>query len=116
MEISIERLPGYQPSATRPFAGLVVNINCITGGHRDVKDKFVCAIIPIGDFEGGDLCLYEQGLVIPLRTGDLVVFRSSETTHFNLHFQGKRGSLVFHTDRELTVFSKTQNHWGPNMH
>ena len=116
MRISIERLPGFQPSPVAPFAGLVIIINCITQGHRDDKDKLFCMVMPIGDFEDGDLCMYEQGLVIHLRSGDLVIFRSSETTHFNLHFVGRRGSLVFHTDKELTVFSETENHWGHCLH
>ncbi|VDB87439.1 unnamed protein product [Peniophora sp. CBMAI 1063] len=114
--ISIERLPGSQSSPTAPFAGLVVNVNVITRMHRDKKDKKFCCIIALGDWEGGDLCFYEQGLVFPLRSGDLIVFRSSETTHFNLHFRGRRASLVLHTDRELDAFEDNDNHWGDHLH
>lgn len=115
MRVTIDNLPGHQLSPTAPFAGLVVNINCITQAHRD-KDKMLCMVAPLGPFEGADLCFYEQGLVIPLRSGDLVIFRSSETTHFNLHFQGMRASLVFHTDKELDVFTETENHWSQTVY
>ena len=110
MEITLEHLPGFYTPPTTPFAGLVVNINVITRMHRAAKDKLYCCVIALGDFEGEVLCFYKQGLVIPLRTGDLVVFRSSETTHFNLHFTGRCVSLVLHTDRVMDKWAEKRNH------
>lgn len=73
MEISLRNLPNFHTPPTTPFAGLVVNINVVTRMHRDAKDKLLCCVTALGDYEGAELCFYEQGLVIPLRSGDLVV-------------------------------------------
>ncbi|EPS93764.1 hypothetical protein FOMPIDRAFT_1020398, partial [Fomitopsis schrenkii] len=34
--------------------------------HRDSKDEAVCLVLVIGDFDSGELVLYEPGLVLPL--------------------------------------------------
>lgn len=83
-----ELLPGHNVPAFWPFQSLVLNINAITKAHRDEKDCQLCLVIPIGDFVGGELCLLEMGLVLDVKPGDIVIFPSSEVTHFNLHFQG----------------------------
>jgi hypothetical protein len=66
----------------------VININVYTKAHRDSGDRHLCLVIPIGHFEGGGLCLLENGLVLELRNGDIAIFRSSEVTHFNLDYRG----------------------------
>ena len=33
----------------------------------------------VGEFSGGELVLVEQGLVLPLRNGDITVFQSVES-------------------------------------
>jgi len=85
-----ELLPGHNTPAAFPFQSLVLNINAVTKAHRDRKDYQLCLVIPVGTFEGGELCLLETGLVLDLKAGDLAVFRSSDITHFNLHFQGEQ--------------------------
>ncbi|KAL6309506.1 hypothetical protein BKA93DRAFT_716385, partial [Sparassis latifolia] len=57
-----------------------------------------CLVLAIGDYTGGELCLVEPGIIIPLRDRNLVVFRSSCITHFNLHYKGTHTSLVLHSD------------------
>ena len=79
--------------------------------HRDQSDKRICVVIPFGDWEGGDICLYELGLVVKLRPGDVLVFPSCHITHFNLHFTGFRGSLVLHSDRQGANWVKDCNGW-----
>ncbi len=107
--ITIDILPGYEVLPGQPFGGFALNINVATFSHRDVKDISICVIIPFGEYEGGELCLHEPGLVIDLRPGDMVAFYSREITHFNLHFKGGRHSLVFHTDRELKTWKTVRN-------
>lgn len=85
-------LPAY------PFSGFVINFNVTTEGHRDRKDLDSCAVMVIGDHEGGELVFYEPGLVFPLREADWIVFQSRRITHFNLFFRGFRASLVLHSD------------------
>ena len=41
-----------------------------------------------------------------METGEVVIFKSAEINHFNLHYNGKRASLVFHTDRAARSWAK----------
>ena len=107
-------LPVNNQVICAPFLGLVVNLNVATAAHRDSKDDNVCLVLAIGDYEGGELVLYEPGLVIPLRNGDFIVFRSCDVTHFNLHYKGRRASIVLHTDREMVKWHKGRNGWSTN--
>jgi predicted 2-oxoglutarate/Fe(II)-dependent dioxygenase YbiX len=77
-------------------------------------DKIICMILVISDCEGGELVLYEPGLVLDLRSGDVAIFPSDDITHFNLHFRGKRASLVFHTDKMADSWGKSRNGWATN--
>ncbi|KAG1739163.1 uncharacterized protein EDB91DRAFT_1237596 [Suillus paluster] len=81
-------LPGNHCPPFAPFISLVININVRTKAHRDGQDRHFCLVIPIGHFQGGALCLLENGLVLELRSGDVALFRSSEVTHFNLDYKG----------------------------
>ncbi|KAG1846829.1 hypothetical protein DFJ58DRAFT_843408 [Suillus subalutaceus] len=71
-------LPGNALPPVVPFISLVININVRTKAHRDSGDRHLCLVIPIGHFEGGALCLLENGLVLELRNGDIAIFRSSK--------------------------------------
>lgn len=113
MEIA-SSLPGNCASPIAPFVSLVINVNVCTKAHRDVFDRHLCLVIPVGHFEGGALCLLENGLVLELRPGDVALFRSSEVTHFNLNYKGARASLVFQTDREFAAWVKNNNGWVDN--
>lgn len=111
-----ESLPAGYIASAPPFLSLVVNVNIRTEAHRDVKDKNICMVIPIGDFQGGELVLVEQGLVLELGNGDVVVFRSAESTHFNLDYSGKRASFVLNTDSHMDSWEKNKNGWAGNDH
>lgn len=104
-------MPGNEQPVGAPFLGLVVNVNVVTAAHRDSKDEGVCLVLVVGDFEGGELVLYEPGLVLPLRNGDFTIFPSCELTHFNLHYKGKRASIVLQTDREIRRWMADYNGW-----
>ncbi|KAI5894714.1 uncharacterized protein SCHCODRAFT_01090196 [Schizophyllum commune H4-8] len=105
-----------QSNPAYPFTGFVVNINVATKAHRDANDFHGCALIVLGEHQGGELCLYEPGLVLPLREGDLFVFPSGRITHFNLLYKGERGSIVCHSDRAGTSWMRSQNGWNGNVY
>ena len=79
----------------------MLNLSVETEGHRDAKDFELCTVVPVGSWVGGDLVLYELGLVLDLASCDVAAFRSADITHFNLDLQGYRASVVLHTDRDL---------------
>ena len=103
-------VPRYN-DAGDPFTGFVININVSTLGHRDGKDYRGCALLIIGEHEGGELCLYEPGIVLPLKHGSFVVFPSCRITHFNMPYKGRRASIVCHTDAAHVDWVENKNHW-----
>ena len=112
-----EVLPGNDHSPVHPFLSLVINLNVTTIGHRDKQDKGLCVVLALGDFEGGDLCLYEPGLVLSLQNGHFVAFPSNRVTHVNLHVTGRRASIVLHTDKRMEDWTDGErNGWRDNMY
>lgn len=95
---------------------MVINFNACSLIHRDIQDLALCVIIPLmtENTEGGDLCLGEAGLRLEVTTGDMVVFPSNHISHFNLHYKGKRGSLVFNSDRHASSWMQNRNGWIDN--
>lgn len=115
LSVYTAHLPDGFTSPCEPFINLIVNFNVATTAHRDQMDKTYCLILPIGDFEGGEVCLYEAGMVIRLRPGDYFLFRSQDNTHFNMHFKGKRATLVMSTDKALDGWvGEKKNGWVAN--
>ncbi|EPS93361.1 hypothetical protein FOMPIDRAFT_1080287, partial [Fomitopsis schrenkii] len=86
LRLDADSLPGNVHTIAYPFLSVVVNLNVATSAHRDRKDKGLCVVIAIGEFEDGKLCLYEPGLVVPLHSGDVLLFPSARITHYNIHF------------------------------
>ena len=113
LEESIQVLAGSENPASPTFLGLVVNINAKCIAHRDSCDKRYCLVIPFGEFEHGELVLYELGLVFELRNGAIFLFESPFITHFNMPYTGYRGSLVLHTDASIRHFLADHNGWDP---
>lgn len=58
----------------------------------------------------------EPGVVLKMKMGDVILFKSAEISHFNLHYSGKIASLVFHTDRAARSWAKDRNGWQHNMY
>lgn len=104
-------MPDNQHAPTYPFLGFVLNLNVSTEAHRDKRDLRACMVLDVGEHSEGDLVLYEPGLVVPLRNGDLIIFPSDKITHFNLHFEGIRASVVLHSDGNGTTWAKDRNGW-----
>ncbi|TFK59736.1 hypothetical protein BDN72DRAFT_905580 [Pluteus cervinus] len=106
-------LPGNEISPASPFSAFVLNLNASTQIHRDWNDSEICVVLAITDptCTGGELVLVEPRAVIPLQHGDIIMFRSSEISHFNLHFKGYRASLVLHSDRHSLSWVDKRNGW-----
>ena len=115
LQASLECLPTSTSHDFNPWSSIVVNFNCTTIAHKDLKDQLLCGVLVIGDCEGGDLCFYEPGLVLPLRSGDFVAFHSSRITHFNLDFKETCVSVVFHSDSNIQSWVHNRNGWIKNI-
>lgn len=89
----------------------MVNLRVSTWAHRDHGDKQLCVVIAFGKYTGGELCVYEIGLKFDLQMGDVLIFPSCDLTHFNMHFSGKRGTLVLHSDRQGDEWVKDCRGW-----
>ncbi|KDR70585.1 hypothetical protein GALMADRAFT_144489 [Galerina marginata CBS 339.88] len=98
----VDQLPDNEISPMAPFGSLVVNLNVATTIHRDWNDWDICGVLVASDCEGGDTVYHELGVAVEGRNGDFTLFPSVKISHYNLHYKGKRASLVFHTDRSLT--------------
>jgi len=99
-----------------PFTKLVVTVGAQTEGHTDPTDDGLCVVIPFGDWEGGELCLYDPGVVLELEAGNVVVFPSDRISHFNLEMSGLHGSLVLATDRAMHSWKEGKNSWEHAIH
>jgi len=58
----------------------------------------------------------ELGLRLTMHNGDMVLFRSRELSHFNMHFTGERVSVVFHNDSAGDLWVKHRNHWSGSIY
>lgn len=116
LSIYCQVLPMGALAPVQPFSGIVLNLCVSTRAHRDSMDDLLCVVIPLGKFTGGELCLHEAGLVFEGRSGDVIIFRSQEQTHFNLYFKGVRASIVLHSDKHSRSWTENWNGWGPHIH
>ncbi|KAG1837978.1 hypothetical protein DFJ58DRAFT_734075 [Suillus subalutaceus] len=92
LEASARILLGNRHSPVLPFLSLVFNINVVTKGHRDGKDKHVCLVLPIGVFVGRELVMMETDLVVEVLQGDFIV-----------------ASVVLHTDKAMDHWESERN-------
>jgi hypothetical protein len=74
-------------------------------------DFCLCLVLVVSDCQGGSLCFYEPGLVLDLKNGDIVLFKSDCLSHFNLYFKEIRASLVFHSDKASGALVSNRNGW-----
>lgn len=102
-------------SPVYPFGGFVININVTTRIHRDHSDHDIFLVMSISDCLGGELCLFEPGIVLDLCTGDAVIFASASISHFNLHYKGIRASVVLHSDKRGMDWVTDRNGWAHNI-
>ncbi|TDL13178.1 hypothetical protein BD410DRAFT_735642 [Rickenella mellea] len=98
-----------------PFTGMVVNIGVATDAHRDDGDEEYCVVCPFGRHRKGEIVIYELKLVIEVQIFFIFAFLSRNLTHFNLEFEGNRGSVVLQSDRTIKGFAEDRNGWGHTM-
>lgn len=113
MRSYIEVLPMKPEVHGDPFTGIILNVGVATDAHRDPGDKGPCAVFSLGEYRGAELVLEELGLVIDHKPGSVVFFASKDLTHFNMHYDGVRGSVVLAHDSQGDRWLKDWNHWGP---
>ncbi|KAJ4484259.1 hypothetical protein C8J55DRAFT_510158 [Lentinula edodes] len=114
LEGEIDIVPLYDSTPGRPFRSIVINLNCATLAHKDQQDQKGCIVLVISSCSGGELCFFEPKLVLEMFNGDFVAFPSRRYTHFNLHYQGIRSSLVLHSDKDGESYKKDGNGWVHN--
>src|ERR1700734_4012488 len=112
----IDDLPLNQKAPADPWSGVVINANIATKAHRDVGDDVICMVLAMSDCIGGDLVFHELGLIFAARNGDASLFWSVDLTHYNMNYEGIRGSLVFHSDRAGKRWKENRNGWQNNAH
>jgi hypothetical protein len=63
--------------------------------HRDVKDDYSIfnAVIPFGDFKGGELVLWGLKMIVELRPGDVFLSYGSLIAHNITGVEGDRNSV-----------------------
>lgn len=111
----VDVLPLNEHPTSYPFPGFVLNLQVSTEGHRDSGDSTICVVIPFGSWMEGGIVLHEARLLLDLSAGDVLIFPSYKITHFNLHFEGVRFSVVMHSDRHGKSWVEDRNGWNRHM-
>jgi hypothetical protein len=95
------------PNVPKSFGALptaAINFNIICQFHRDIKDlqNSLCIVCSLGNFKGKELTFPELKLVIHVKQGQAVAFRSNILVHGNLPvITGIYHSLVFYIHNTL---------------
>jgi hypothetical protein len=117
-------LPSHLRRMCGAWMGCVVNYEdddgetgpVVTPAHRDVKERVfgVSCLCPFGDWEGGNLILWELKLIIVLRPGDLLFFPDALIHHSNEPVApgGQRNSVVAFTQQNMFDYWKRQDGQG----
>lgn len=70
--------------------------------HADREDAGLTWVIPLGEYEGGDLCIPQYGMRIPLKPGDAIAFHANILGHHSSELlSGNRLALTCFTDRNI---------------
>ena len=72
---------------------------------KEGKEGYSC-LVACGDYERGELILYELGVVIELKPGDLLLFPDGLIHHANREVIGTRYSLVAFTRYNMFSYWK----------
>ncbi|CAG8630967.1 3716_t:CDS:2 [Acaulospora morrowiae] len=113
------------PKSFGAFPTIGINFNVICQFHRDLKDhrNTLCVVCPLGNFEGGELVFPELKLIVHVKQGQAVAFRSNLLVHGNLPVvAGVRHSIVFYIHSTLikqkrkfgSLFADYELDWGNN--
>jgi hypothetical protein len=106
----------WGPFAPKPFGifpMIAINFNQLSNYHWDKLDapNCLCCLIPLGDFQGGELYFPQLHTVVPLRPGQIVAFSSHYLLHGNFHLTDEanniRHSIVYFIHKNF--FHKKDN-------
>ena len=102
----------WGPFAPKPFGifpTIAINFNVISKYHWDSNDNSdgLCFLIPLGDFEGGELVFPQLQIVVKLKPGQIVAFPSCLLLHGNLPItKGIRFSIVYFVHESFFLWEK----------
>jgi hypothetical protein len=116
---SLDLPPCIDKTLFWPFCMMALNRNCYSLPHKDLNDfaRGFCFLLCWGDFKGGDVSFKELGLKVPLKRGQLLIFRSALLTHWNQPvIEGVRHSMVLFTpsrmfDWKRVTVTQVTNRW-----
>jgi len=85
------------------FSTIYLAKNFRTAYHFDGGNLkgVMTALMPMGDFKGGELVFPRWRYAIGFRPGDLLLFNSAEILHGNLPFEGDRLSAAFYCESRI---------------
>ena len=103
----IEKVPLWRLWET-VFSTIYLARNFRTAYHLDRGNLkgVMTALMPMGNFSGGELVFPRWRLSVGFRPGDLLFFNSAEILHGNLPFQGERLSAAFYCERRIAECGK----------
>ena len=86
------------PNRIQCFVGHYTLINMLTTPHWDTKDppRGWVAMLVVGDFSEGELCIPELGIAFPYQSGDVVFLRSWMLMHFIKRYRGPERYVVLY--------------------
>jgi hypothetical protein len=89
------------------FSTIYLARNFRTAYHRDSGNLLgvMSALMPLGNFTGGELVLPRWRIAIAFKSGDLLFFNPQEL-HGNLPIEGERLSAAFYCERRIATCGK----------
>ncbi|RHZ83994.1 hypothetical protein Glove_86g100 [Diversispora epigaea] len=101
----------FAPRSFGIFPMIAINYNIVSNYHWDLSDasNCLCCLIPLGNFQGGDLYFPQLHVRVPLQPGQVVAFDSHNLLHGNLPLiSGIRHSIVYFVHQNF--FHKEDNY------
>ena len=75
--------------------------------HTDRNDAGLTWVVPIGKWNGGDLCFPQFGIRIPIQEGEAIAFQANFLAHMSSPLVGgDRLALTCFTDRNILLDSQ----------
>jgi hypothetical protein len=78
--------------------------------HRDGNDAGLTWVMPLGEWKGGDLCIPQYGIKIPIKEGNAIVFQANFLGHMSSPLlSGEHLALTCFTDK--CIMMDSQEYW-----
>jgi hypothetical protein len=106
MQAYVQEMKVIEDHPDLDFLGAFTTV-AVTNGvsnvlHRDPGDGGLTWVIPIGDWDGADLCIPQAGIRVAMRPGDAVAFQANFLAHFSSEINwGNRLALICFTCRNI---------------